>query len=365
VSIADQSPRVEFLYLQQEDCIRAGGLDMQGTMKAVERSFFLHGQNAYIQPGKPVIRWGGPETEETTGRIMSMPSFLGGEQFAEELRERDLLGPVETAGIKWIPSRPHNPSKYGLPRANAVITIVDPDTLMPACIMDGTLVSAMRTGAASGVAAKYLARPGSQVMGLVGASVQGITQTMALKQGVPTLKQCKVFDIRRETAERFVADIGNYGVEMDFVIVDSAEEAFVGSDVISTATIAREAYVDGRWYKEGALHCEISFWDTPPSALEHVDFVVVDDWYQVKHHGVDVSWRAVRDAVIPEAKIRGNLGQIITGEKPGRQTDQQKIFFNPIGMGIHDLSEAHRVYQNALRMGIGTRLPLWDRPVFS
>ena len=63
MSIADRSPRVEFLYLQQEDCIRAGGLDMQGTMKAVERSFFLHGQNAYIQPGKPVIRWGGPETE--------------------------------------------------------------------------------------------------------------------------------------------------------------------------------------------------------------------------------------------------------------------------------------------------------------
>jgi ornithine cyclodeaminase len=236
---------------------------------------------------------------------------------------------------------------------------------MPACIMDGTLVSAMRTGAASGVAAKYLARPGSQVMGLVGASVQGITQTMALKQGVPTLQQCKVFDIRREASERFVSDIGKYGVEMDFTIVDSAEETFVGSDVISTATIAREAYVDGRWYKEGALHCEISFWDTPPSALEHVDFVVVDDWYQVKHHGVDVSWRAVRDGVIPEAKIRGNLGQIITGEKPGRQTDQEKIFFNPIGMGIHDLSEAHRVYQNALRMGIGTRLPLWDRPVFS
>ena len=152
MSIADRSPRVEFLYLQQEDCIRAGGLDMQGTMKAVERSFFLHGQNAYVRPGKPVIRWGGPETEETTGRIMSMPSFLGGEQFAEELRERDLLGPVETAGIKWIPSRPHNPAKYGLPRANAVITIVDPDTLMPACIMDGTLVErdAYRRGVRGG-----------------------------------------------------------------------------------------------------------------------------------------------------------------------------------------------------------------------
>jgi N-[(2S)-2-amino-2-carboxyethyl]-L-glutamate dehydrogenase len=361
----ERSPRVDFLYLQQEDCIRAGGLDMQGTMQAVERSFFLHGKNAYIQPGKPVIRWGGPETEETSGRIMSMPSYLAGDEYAAELAERGLLGPVNTAGIKWIPSRPHNPAKHGLPRANAIIIIVDPETLMPACIMDGTLVSAMRTGAASGVAAKYLARPGSEVMGLVGASVQGITQTMALKQGVPTLRLCKVFDIRRETTERFVAEIGKYGVDMDFVIVDSAEEAITGADVISTATIAREPYVDGRWYKEGALHCEISFWDTPPSALECVDFIVVDDWYQVKHHGVDVSWRAVRDGVIPESKIRGNLGEIVVGAKPGRQSPHERVFFNPIGMGIHDLSEAYRVYQNAMKMGIGARLPLWEQPVFS
>jgi N-[(2S)-2-amino-2-carboxyethyl]-L-glutamate dehydrogenase len=360
-----QSAKVEFLYLQQEDCIKAGGLDMKETLKAVERSFFLHGHNAYIQPGKPVIRWGGPETEETTGRIMSMPSFLGGEQLADELRARDLLGPVNTAGIKWIPSRPHNPDKYGLPRANAIIIIVDPDTLMPACIMDGTLVSAMRTGAASGVAAKYLARPGAEVMGLVGASVQGTTQTMALKQAVPTLKQCKVFDIRREACERFVADIKNYGVEMDFTIVDSAEQAFVGADVISTATMAREPYVDGRWYKEGALHCEISFWDTPPAALACVDFVVVDDWYQVKHHGVDVSWRAVRDGAIPESKIRGNLGEIVVGTKPGRSSDKERIFFNPIGLGIHDLSEAYRVYQKALKLGVGRRLPLWDHPALS
>lgn len=359
-----KSNRVEFLYLQQEDCVKAGGLDMKGTMAAVERSFFLHGKGDFIQPGKPVIRWGGPETEEITGRIISMPSFLGGEQFTDELQKKQLLGPVNTSGIKWIPSRPHNPSKYGLPRANGIIIIVDPDTLMPACIMDGTLVSAMRTGAASGVAAKYLARPDSEVLGLVGASVQGITQVMAIKQGLPSLKLCKVYDLSQATCEAFIGKMDEYGVHMEFEIVKSAKEAFVESDVISTATIAKEPYVDGSWYKDGMLHCEISFWDTPPNALQHVDFVVVDDWYQVKHHGVDVSWRAVRDNAIPESKIRGNLGQILTGEKVGRKTAEEKIFFNPIGMGIHDLSEAHRVYQRALKMGVGKKLLLWENSVF-
>jgi ornithine cyclodeaminase len=355
---------VEFLYLQQEDCVKAGGLDMNGTMKAVERSFFLHGKNDYIQPGKPVIRWGGPETEETLGRIMSMPSHLGGAAFAEELLERGLIGPVNTSGIKFIPSKPHNPSKYNLPRANAVIIIVEPETLMPACIMDGTLVSAMRTGAASGVAAKYLANPDAQTMGLIGASVQGITQTMALKVGVPSLQVCKVYDLDRAVSERFVKEMQDRGVEMDYRIVDSAEAAIRDADVVSTATMASEPYVDPAWYKPGVVHCEISFWDTPKEALEEVDFVVVDDWYQVKHHGVDVSWRAVDAGIISEDRIRGNLGQIVVGDVAGRESPEQRIFFNPIGLGIHDLSEAHRVFQNAQKKGVGRTLPLWEAPVW-
>ena len=357
--------RVEFLYLQQEDCVAAGGLDMSGAMKAVERSFFLHAKDDFVQPGKPVIRWGGPETEETIGRIMSMPSYLGGAAHEDELRRRDLLGPVNTSGIKFIPSRPQNPAKHQLPRANGVIIIVDPETFMPACIMDGTLVSAMRTGAASGVAAKYLANPDSKVMGMVGASLQGITQTMALKAGVPSLELCKVYDICPETARRFPERMAKHEVELEFRIVDSAEAAFRDSDVVSTATMAREPYVDGAWYKQGVLHCEISFWDTPPSALRHIDFVVVDDWYQVKHHGVDVSWRAVRDGVIDEDKIRGNMGEILVGGKAGRASPQERVLFNPIGLGVHDLSEAHRVFSNAVEKGLGTTLPLWDQLALS
>lgn len=355
------SRRVEFLYLQQEDCVKAGGYDMAGTMKATERSFFLHGKGDFMLPHKPVLRWGGPETEETTGRIMSMPSFLGGLEYAEELKEKDLLGPVNTSGIKWIPSKPHNPSKYNLPRANGIIIIVNPETLMPDCIMDGTLVSAMRTGAASGVAAKHLALPNSEVMGLVGASVQGVTQTHAIKCGAPTLKICKVFDINRETSVEFCEKMSKEIPDMEFVVVDSAKEAFVDSDIIATATMAKEPYVDGTWYKKGALHCEISFWDTPTKALKYVDHVVVDDYDAVAGHGVDVSYRAVVDGVIAREDVT-DLGQIVVGNVPGRKTREDVILFNPIGMGIHDLSEAHRVYMNAKEQGIGKALPLWDAP---
>jgi len=355
------SKKWEFLYLSQEDCIAAGGTDMSGAMQAVERSFFLHGIGDFIQPGKPVIRWGGPETEETTGRIMSMPSWLGGEKYAAELERRGLLGPVNTAGIKFIPARPSNPQKYGLPRASALIIIVDPDTLIPACVMDGAIVSAMRTGAAAGVAGKYLANPDSRIFGLVGASVQGRTQLMGMKKGVPSLETCRVYDIDRKTAERFARDMVACS-QMEIEVAKSAEMALREADVISTATIASTPYVKAQWYKEGVFHAESSFWDTHTEALQVMDLIYVDDWFQVKHHGVDVSWRAVRDGVIKEDRIAGNLGEVVAGKKKGRTKEKQRILFNPIGLAIHDLSEAHRVFQNAKRMGIGQKVILFEDP---
>lgn len=347
------------LYLSQEDCVAAGGAQMSESLKATERSFFLHGMGDFIQPGKPVIRWGDASTEETTGRIMSMPSFLGGEKFAEELHLRGLLGPVDTSGIKFIPSRPDNPKK-GLPRATAIIIVLDPETLIPICVMDGAIVSAMRTGAASGVAAKYLANPDSKYFGLVGASVQGMTQAAAIKAAVPSLETLKIFDINKNASIAFAEKMSER-LQMEIIPVDTVREAFVEMDVISTATMAREAYVNKDWYKPGAFHAEISFWDTPPEALTVFDRIFVDDWGQVKHHGVDVSWRAVKEGFIPEEKISGELGEVVSGKKVGRLSKNDRIFFNPIGMGIHDLSEAYRVYQNAMAKGVGTTLTYFEK----
>ncbi len=226
--------------------------------------------------------------------------------------------------------------------------------------MDGAIVSAMRTGAASGVAAKYLANPDSKYFGLVGASVQGMTQATAIKAAVPSLETLKIFDINQNASKAF-ADKMSERLGMEIVPVETVREAFVEMDVISTATMAREPYVNKDWYKPGAFHAEISFWDTPPEALTVFDRIFVDDWGQVKHHGVDVSWRAVKEGFIREENISGELGEIVSGKKVGRLSPEDKIFFNPIGMGIHDLSEAYRVYQNAMVKGVGTTLTYFEK----
>ena len=340
------SQKIEFLYLSQEDVIAAGGLDMRGTMQAVETSFRLHASGQTILPPKPVLRWGGPETEETTGRIMAMPAYLGGD--------------LRVAGIKWIPSAPQNPTRYGLPRANALIILNDPDTLMPMAVMDGTIVSAMRTGAASGVAAKYLAHPQARSLGMVGAGVQMRTQAMAMRVALPNLKEGRIFDIIPEKAQAFAQEMS---AELDFPIraVGTAAEACRGADVFITATMSTVAYVQADWYKPGVLHCEVSFWDTPASALATLDRIVCDDYSHVEHHAVDVAYRAVRDGYIPRERIT-NMGDIVIGKAPARENEAQTILFNPIGLGIHDVSEAYRVYRIARERGIGRMLPLWESP---
>jgi ornithine cyclodeaminase len=341
--------QVEFLYLSQEDVIAAGGLDMAATMQAVEKAFFLHGRGEIVQPLKVVLRWGPPETEETTGRIMAMPSYLGGD--------------FHVAGIKWIPSKPGNPRRFGLPRASALIILNDPETGLPLAIMDGTVISAMRTGAATGVAAKYLARPDSEVIGLVGAGVQGRTQLMALNQVLKKVKEVRVCDLDQEKAVRFAHEVGDQ-LHLNIKPVANPKEAIVGADTFVTATVGTRAYVERDWIGEGAFHAEISFWDTKPEALQAYDKIVVDDWNQVEHHGVDVSFRAVAAGLIPRTAIYGELGEIVCGKKPGRQTAQERILFNPIGMSINDIAEAYRIYRNAVERGIGQRLRLWESPIW-
>jgi ornithine cyclodeaminase len=342
-------PVVNFLYLSQEDVIAAGGLDMDGTLATVEETFRLWGEGDFVQPIKPAIRWGPPITENTRGRIIAMPAYVGGD--------------VDMAGIKWIPSMPMNPERHGLPRASALIIINDPYTGLPLAVMDGTVISAMRTGAATGIAAKYLARPDSAVLGLVGAGVQNRTQLMALTRTLPRLAEVRVFDVKPEKTRAFCEEMAGQ-VRPVLLAAGSAREAIQGADVFVTATVSSDAYVEAGWVKAGAFHSEISSWDTQPGTLTVYDKIVVDDWKAIQHGGKHISARAVKEGVIPESRIHAELGEIVVGRKPGRETEKERILFNPIGLPVHDVGEATRIYRAAKEKGIGRVLPLWEKPIW-
>src|SRR5437764_7926060 len=170
-----------FLWLSQEDVVAAGGLDMAATIDAVERAFRVKAAGGVSMPPKVMITWSNePGSEERHGRIMAMPAYVGGE--------------FDVAGLKWIPSVPDNPPRRGLPRANALVLLSDRETGLPLAVMDGTVVSAMRTGAVTGVAVRPLAAEGSEVACLLGAGVLAHTQLDALRAVMPKLDRVCVYD---------------------------------------------------------------------------------------------------------------------------------------------------------------------------
>src|SRR5919199_6694531 len=141
-------PATDFLYLSQEDVVAAGGLDMAAMVDVIEDAFRVKADGGVILPPKSMISWSDePGADERHGRIMAMAAYVG--------------GAFDVAGVKWIPSVPDNPRRRGLPRANALIVLSDRETGLPLAVMDGTVLSAMRTGAVTGVALRHLARQGA------------------------------------------------------------------------------------------------------------------------------------------------------------------------------------------------------------
>jgi 2,3-diaminopropionate biosynthesis protein SbnB len=337
------SRAVEFLYLTQEQVIECGGLDMVQTMEAVEKVFGLLDDGECIEPHAPSIRWGSLNDR----RISMHPAYVGGD--------------VQVAGIKWIPSNPENPIKRNMPRSNGITILNDPETGYPLAIMDGTVISAMRTGAVVGVGAKYLARSDAEVVGLIGAGVINHTQLMALHAALKHLRLAKLFDIAPQKAHAFAEKMGE-SLGLEIQVVDSAKAAIEGADVIAPATNANreDRYIQAEWIKEGAYLANLSVNDYTFGAVLACDKIVVDNKKQLKVTEAVLTDMVDEGLVNPDDIVE--FGAIVNGKRPGRTDDDERIFFSPLGMGIEDLINAHRVYQEARRRGIGQELELWHEP---
>lgn len=340
---------VGFLYLSQEDVIAAGGLEMRKTIEAVEMAFRANAKGETINPPKTVLMWDEGKPVDIRRRVIAMPSCIESER--------------RFAGIKWISSAPENPKNLGIPRAAALIILNDYESGMPLCVMDGTIISAMRTGAISGVAAKYLAKRDSQTVGLIGTGVQGRTQLMALKIALTHLKRIQVYDLASEKAEGFAREMeSTLGVKVE--ILETPELVFKGGNVVVTATVSDHSYIKRTWPREGCLYIEISGLDSEMDVLKAFQKVVVDDWEQVKNNQHNLVGRCFGAGLFTDKDLYASLPEIVIGRKPGREKDEEKIFFNPLGMSICDLFEAYRVYQSAKEKGIGKILSLWERPLW-
>ncbi len=338
--------RVKYRCLSQEDVVAAGGLDMDACLKVITETLVLHHRGETIAPMKAVIHWSDDlDTDEKLGRIMAMPAYVGGD--------------IGVSGMKWIPSVPSNPTR-GLPRGIGLVLLSDPETGLPLAFMDGTVVSAMRTGAVSGIAARELASEGATVLGLLGAGVQARTQLLALERTLPGLEEIRIFDPDREKAERLA------GAQTDGPsrrVMGSAEEAVRGCDVVVPVTMAPEPFIPAAWLEPGAVAISVSSLDFDVDTVTAADLLVADDVEHETSHAPRLYARAEAEGLLDRAAVV-SLGAIVAGAHPGRASESDLVVVSPIGLAVEDVAWAAHVFRRAEKLGLGSEQLLWDEPVW-
>ncbi|OPY26249.1 MAG: Alanine dehydrogenase [Methanobacterium sp. PtaU1.Bin242] len=310
--------------------------NMKEIIGYVETAYSVHAQRKVQMPAKKYLFF-----KKYEGDLRVMPCFIRG---------------LDQAGVKNVNVHPNNSTKYNLPTVMGLIELVDPETGFPIAVMDGTWITNMRTGAAGGVATKYLAREDSEILGLVGAGMQALTQLIAIKE-VMNIKEVKVSCrtcTHRETFAKMITE--KYGVNAR--AVDTIKEAVVGSDVISTTTPSRVPIIKRKWVEDGT-HINAMGADAPgkqelESHLMEKAKIFIDCWDQASHSGeINIP---VHEGIIRRNDIHARIGDVVNGAKTGRESDKEITVFDSTGLAVQDVVTAWNIREKALKMGVGQKI---------
>ena len=319
------------LYLSYEQ-VASVGLSMSEIIDAVEDAFRQKGLGKVEVPPKPGIH------TQPDAFIHAMPAYIP---------------KLCAAGMKWVAGYPEN-YKRGLPYISGLLIMNDPETGFPLCVMDCTWITAKRTGAATAVAAKYLARKDSRCLGILGCGVQGRSNLEALKVVFPEIDLVKAYDIVPENLSCYIDEM-QAQFDLKVMGVDSPRDAVVDSDIIVTAgPILKNPnpVIEAEWLKLGSFSCPIDF-DSyfKPEAFSVVDKLYTDDLVQQDYYKKVGYFQET-----PE--VQGDLGDVVVGHKPARQNDSERVISINLGLALEDVAVGIKTYQKAIEKGIGQELPL-------
>jgi ornithine cyclodeaminase/alanine dehydrogenase len=332
-------PDNQLLYLSQAD-VQAVGVTMADVIEALEIAFREKGQGRVEMPPKPGVH--------PTEQDASSPG--GGDNFIHAMPA--YIPALKSAGIKWVSGFPDN-HKRGLPYITGLLIFNDVETGLPLSVMDCVWITAKRTGAATAVSAKYLARPESSVVGVLGCGVQGRTNVEALNVLFP-LRRVLAYDVDAGAARHYADEVGA-DLSLEVRVVDTPREAVSGCDLIVTAgPILKKphATIQKGWMDAGAFASLVdfdSYWH--PGALKQTDKFCTDDAAQLDYYKSAGYFQDI-------PPLHADLGELVTGQKPGRETPQERTIACNLGLALDDMAVAPVIYQRAMEKGIGTWLPL-------
>jgi ornithine cyclodeaminase/alanine dehydrogenase len=320
----------KLLYLSHADVAEVA-LDVKKIIDLLEQAFLEKGRGNTEMPPKPGIH---PHQDAF---IHAMPASIPA---------------MRSAGIKWVSGYPENPGR-GLPYISGLMILNDFDTGLPYAVMDCTWITGYRTGAATALAARYLAREDSEVVGILACGLQGRTNLEALAAQFP-VRRVYAYDILPQVQERYVSEMSEkLGIEI--IGVNEPKEAVVRSDmVVTSGPILKHPTptIEEDWLQTGAFASAVdydSYWH--PAALTQIDKFITDDLAQMDYYRSGGYFQGTPQ---PYA----DLGEIVAGLKPGRESDAERTLAMNLGLAIDDMAVGPEVYRQAVKLGIGTWLKL-------
>lgn len=379
-------PEIDFLYLNEEDMLKAGVLDAASCIETMRDTLSLFGKKDFLLGGPKAnehgLQMNFPQKSDIEGfplddgpdrRFMAMPAYLGGR--------------FHIAGQKYYGSNSHNSAK-GLPRSILMVTLSDVDTGAPKAIMSANLLSAMRTGAMPAMAATYLANKDSKVLSLIGPGVINKCALMCYMEVLPEIEKIKIRGSSKTSKTALAMKVfieETYPQVKEIVLCDSLEEACRDADVVSEAmSVSKENMEEFHleWFKKGATVFSMGSF----LYRKYDDFLnttmVVDNYgmYEkylsnfkargpVDEFGNKREWvimgihfvHLVDTNQIPRECVK-NICDIVNGKEKGRTSKDEIVMCSIGGMPLEDLSWGYDCYQKALKLGIGQQLNLWEKP---
>ncbi|MBE9560283.1 MAG: ornithine cyclodeaminase family protein [Proteobacteria bacterium] len=337
--------KISFSYLSQEDLLKAGCFDIKMAMQVAEKTMLAYEQHRILFPEKIVQIF----DQSSQDRINCLPATLLDEKIC---------------GVKWVSVFPRNPGLHDAQNLSAILVLSEIEKGFPVAVMEGTLASNMRVAAMGGVAAKHLSRDDSEVIGFIGAGEQAKMHLIAMKVVRPSLKECRVAAKTIDEEQQFIDELSPLFPDMDFVRANThGRAAMLDADILVTATSVQAPLLKADWMKPGAFYSHIGGWEDEYEVAQQCDKIVCDDWDTVTHRTQTLS-RMYKEGLISGADIHADLHELISNHKPGRESENERIYFNAVGLAYIDVAIGLAMYRRAIENGSGQSLDLQQSMIF-
>jgi len=371
----DMGHETNFLYLSEKDTIEAGVLDVEKCINTAEEVFKLLSTGDYLMGGANHNGHGfGIVFPKTTPfanmpvagpdrRFVAMPAYLGGR--------------FDVCGCKWYGSNAENKND-GLPRSVLTLMLNDKKTGEPLSLMSANLLSSARTGAVPGVAARYLARKNSKVIGALGCGQINRSCLKSISSQLPNLNKIVCYDIFEAAANSF-ADWAKEELGIDAIVELDLEKAVRQSEVLTiAASRLKPLHLNDEWIRKGAtvlvtgpVQFDDSYWlstklvfDNTKLHEAYVSEAITSGDKDGYYSGVigGPIYRLIDKGLLPTLKDSTSMGDVVLNERKGRENDEERVTFIACGMATFDVGVGYDLYKTALKKGIGQKLVLWDSP---